>query len=621
MDKRLTLAMRYAESGLHASAWPLVQELLAETQATPALLWFAASLQWDLGAYAAAAAWADKFLAVAAPSDRGNAWHLKGRAYHILGDLSASEDALRNAVACGNATPALWNDLGNLLADLARPVEAEAALRQSLALDSVSAASAIASSNLGAVAASQGRLGDAAACYDDALRVSPGYQAAQINLGVVRVEQGDVPAALAAFDAVLGRAPASRDAQDNRLYARLYTEQDPGVVAAEHRRWAAAFAPAKSIALHDPDPARRLRVGYVSPDFRRHSVAFFLAPFIGAHDPAAVGVFCYSDVRAPDGVTAALRAQADHWRAVQGWSDDALAARIAEDRIDILVDLAGHTQGNRLGLFAGRAAPIQVSAIGYPATTGLAAMDYRLCDAITDPLEADDHASEILVRLVPGLHCYTPPPAPAVTPLPASATGHLTLGSFNKLAKISAATIDLWAAVLAALPGARLRVKAKALADDATQRLLLEKFAAAGIDPARLALSGWLPGDTDHLAAYQGIDLALDTFPYNGTTTTCEALWMGVPVVTLAGRAHAARVSASLLAAVGLADWITSTPEAFVARVAKAAADVAGLAALRAGLRDKMRASPLCDARAHARGLEAAYRAMWREKLRDNSAG
>lgn len=618
MDKRLALAMRYAEAGVYAPAWAALQELLAEPGVTPPLLWFAASLQWDMGAYAEAAAWADKFLAIAAPADRATAWHLKGRACQILGDLPASEEALRTAIACGNATAAVWNDLGNVLADLGRPTDADAAFRQALVVDPDFV---LAHNNLGAVAASQGQFGMAVASYMEALRLQPGYPAAQINLGVAQLERGEVAAALGAFDAVLAQAPALRDAQDNRLYARLYTEEDPAVVAAEHRRWAEGFSPAAAKALMDPDLDRRLRVGYVSPDFRRHSVAFFLAPFLSARDAAAVEVFCYSDVAAPDAVTETLRAQADHWRQVHGWSDQALAARIAEDRIDILVDLAGHTQGNRLGLFAARAAPIQVTGIGYPGTTGLGAMDYRLCDAITDPVEADNYASETLVRLVPGLHCYTPPPAPAVSGLPALARGHVTLGSFNKLAKISAATIALWAGVLRGLPEARLVIKAKALADSGTQSLLMEKFAAAGVDPARLTLSGWIPGDAGHLALYHDIDIALDTFPYSGTTTTCEALWMGVPVVTQAGRGHAARVSASLMAAAGLANWIASTPEAFAARVQAASCDLAGLATLREGLREKMRASPLCDARAHARGVEAAYRAMWRDKIRGSSAG
>ncbi len=613
MDKRFVLALRYAEAGLDAQAWELVAELLAAPGVSPEVLRLGAALRLNAGAWDEALALADRAVAVGDPA----AWHLKGRAHHLGGDLVSGEAALRAALAHG-ATAACWNDLGNVLADLGRPGAADAAFRQAIVIDP---GFVLAHNNLGAVAASQGQFGVAVASYAEALRLQPGYQAARINLGVAQLERGDVVEAMRAFDAVLDQVPAAREAQDNRLYARLYSEQDPAAVAAAHRRWAEGFPPPAVKRIADPDPGRRLRIGYVSPDFRRHSVAFFLAPLIGARDPAAVEVFCYADVAAPDAVTEALRAQADRWRQVHGWSDAALAAQIAEDRIDILVDLAGHTQGNRLGLFAARAAPIQVSAIGYPATTGLAAMDYRLCDAITDPLDADDYASETPVRLVPGLHCYAPPPAPPVSSLPALAKGHLTLGSFNKLAKISAATVALWVNVLRALPNARLVIKAKALADGATQGLLLEKFTAAGIDPGRLTLSGWIPGDAGHLALYQDIDIALDTFPYNGTTTTCEALWMGVPVVTLAGRGHAARVSASLLAAVGLADWIAPTPEAFAARVVSAAADLPGLAGLRAGLREKMRRSPLCDARAHARGLEAAYRTIWRDKIRDSSAG
>ncbi|MBX7200193.1 MAG: tetratricopeptide repeat protein, partial [Rhodospirillaceae bacterium] len=512
-------------------------------------------------------------------------------------------------------TAAAWNDLGNVLADLGNPEEAEAAFHAAAA----DPAFAQALNNLGAVLASQVRVAAAAAWYDEALAIAPRNPSARLNLCVAQLEQGFADGARASFDAVLAQDPGRRDAQDNRLYAPLYTEDDPAVVAAEHRAWGAAIAPAPPLPPADPDPARRLRVGYVSPDFRRHSVAFFLAPFIGAHDRRAVEVFCYADVVKADMVTDALRSEAEHWRAVHGWSDEKLAAHIKADRIDILVDLAGHTQGNRLSVFARRTAPIQVTGIGYPATTGLAAMDYRLCDAVTDPPGADAFCTEHLMRLAPGLHCYAPLPAPEPGPLPALTAGHVTFGSFNKLAKISDATVTLWSRVLSAAPGSRLLVKAKALTEPVTRERLAARFAVLGIARDRLDLQGWLPGDGDHMGLYNRVDIALDTVPYNGTTTTCEALWMGVPVLTLAGRSHAARVSASLLIAAGLPEWIANTPEEFAAKAR--AADIAALAKLRASLREKVRMSPLCDAAAHARGLEAAYRAMWTAALTGSSAG
>lgn len=597
MDKRLVLALRYAEAGLADQAWELVRELLAAPDAPVEALRLGAGLRLDAGAADEALVLAER--AVAAGDQA--AWYIKGRAHHLGGDLTAAEVALRKALQAAPSA-ACWNDLGNVLADLGRSGEAEAAFRAATA----DPAFAAARNNLGAVLASQGRFAAAAACYHDALAIAPHSPAARLNLGVAQLEQGEPDTARLSFDAVLAQNPERRDVQDNRLYARLYTADDPRVVVDEHRAWGAMF-PAPTAAAN-PGPSPRLRIGYVSPDFRRHSVAFFLAPFIGAHDRHAVEVFCYADVLKPDEVTDSLRAATDHWRAVQGWSDERLAAQIKADRIDILVDLAGHTQGNRLTVFAGRAAPIQVTGIGYPATTGLPAMDYRLCDAVTDPAGAEAFSTEKLMRLAPGLHCYAPLAAPAPGPLPALAAGHLTFGSFNKLAKISAATVSLWSQALKAAPGSRLLVKAKALTEDATQERLAARFADHGIARARLDLAGWVPGDGDHMGLYNRVDIALDTVPYNGTTTTCEALWMGVPVLTLAGRGHTARVSASLLTAAGLPEWIAGTEEEFVAKAR--AVDITGLSGLRAALREKMRMSPLCDAASHARGVEAAYRAM-----------
>ena len=610
-DMRLVLALRYAEAGLDDQAWGLVSEMLGESEAPVEALRLGAALRLAAGLPGEALALADRAVAAGDVA----AWHLKGRALQLGGDLEAAAAALREAVQRA-PTAACWNDLGNVLADLGHPGDAETAFRAAIAGDP---AFAPARSNLGAVLASQGRFVAAAACYGEALAIAPLSSAARLNLGVAQLEQGDAGAARASFDAVLSQVPGRRDAADNRLYARLYTEQDPQVIVAEHRAWGATYPAPASMPVHDPDPARRLRVGYVSPDFRRHSVAFFLAPFIGAHDREAVEVFCYADVLKPDEVTARLQAGADHWRAVHGWSDERLAAQIKADRIDILVDLAGHTQGNRLHVFAGRAAPLQVSGIGYPATTGLPAVDYRLCDAVTDPSGAEVFATEKLLRLAPGLHGYTPLAAPDPEAPPALAAGYVTFGSFNKLAKISDATVDLWSRVLAAVPGSRLRVKAKALTEPSTQDRLATRFERLGVARARLTLAGWTPGDGDHMALYNQIDIALDTVPYNGTTTTCEALWMGVPVLTLAGRGHAARVSASLLTAAGLPAWIAATPEDFVAKAR--AVNVADLAKLRLAMRDRVRASPLCDVNAHARGVENAYRAIWVAAITDSSAG
>ena len=276
--------------------------------------------------------------------------------------------------------------------------------------------------------------------------------------------------------------------------------------------------------------------------------------------------------------------------------------------------LLGHTVGNRLDVFAACAAAIQVTGIGYPNTTGLLQMSARFADMMTDPFpQADAWSIEKIIRLKTGLHCYTVPSiALDVGPLPALARKHITFGSFNKRAKISEATIDLWSAVLKAVPFARLLIKAKALGEHAAQQHLAAQFATRGIAIDRLQLSGWRPADADHLALYNDIDIALDTYPYNGTTTTCEGLWMGVPVITRVGQAHAARVGASLLTTLKLPELICADAQAYTDCAVRLAGNFAALSELRRSLRERMRASDLCQPQKYAQAVESEYRVLWR---------
>jgi predicted O-linked N-acetylglucosamine transferase (SPINDLY family) len=294
--------------------------------------------------------------------------------------------------------------------------------------------------------------------------------------------------------------------------------------------------------------------------------------------------------------------------------DRALAALIRADAIDILVDLSGHTADNRLGVLALEPAPVQATWLGYPGSTGLAAIDWRISDAIADPAGvAETLSSERIWRLADGFHCFRPPAdAPPVGPAPC-AGGTVTFASFNTFAKLSPAALRLWAAILHAVPHARLLLKDNRPHDPATARGHRARFLAAGIDPARLDILPRAAGTAAHLAAYARVDVALDPFPYNGTTTTCEALWMGVPVITRAGDRHASRVGASLLHRVGLDDLVADADDAYLRAAVALAGDPARIAALRASLRERMRASPLCNAHGFARALEAAYRAMWRD--------
>jgi predicted O-linked N-acetylglucosamine transferase (SPINDLY family) len=642
MDHRLALALKLYDQGLPDAAWHAVQELARADDAPREALHLAAVLCLETAHHDEALRFAERLIAgdgadVDAHLLRGQALRELGHfdeafaaftriaslrapdaglhlnlalLHHRTGRLADSEAAYRAALALDPANAGAWNNLGLLLDDSGQPEAAAEAFAKSIAL---APQVSITHNNLGVTLAGQGRYAAAARAHEKALALDPRNIAARINLGVAQVEQGALEDARRTFDSALAQGPLNRDAADNRLYLDVYMEPDPARICARHRAWGHELnvpGSASGRAVRKP-----LKVGYVSADFRRHSVSFFVEALLRHHDPDYIEVQCWSDVAQADAVTARLKSlvpQANkRWHDVAGWDDERLRAAIRAADIDVLVDLGGHTNGNRLAMFAKRAAPIQVSALGYPATTGVLAMDYRLCDAITDPPGSETFSTEKLMRLH-ALHCFTPPEgAPALAAPPALARGHITFGSFNKLAKISDDAVRVWAGVLTAVPGSRLLLKTKPLVEEETRASVVRRFAAHGIDASRLDLRGWQPGDADHLAVYRDVDIALDTFPYNGTTTTCEALWMGVPVVSLTGRGHAARVGASLLTSAGLRSWCAANEEGFRDLAVKAAADVKALTEVRAGLRGQLRGSRLCDGLTYARDVESAYRAMF----------
>jgi predicted O-linked N-acetylglucosamine transferase (SPINDLY family) len=400
-------------------------------------------------------------------------------------------------------------------------------------------------------------------------------------------------------------------------------DADADKVLEEHREWGriiqARISPLDPIEL-DRDPLRRLRVGYLSPDFREHSVASFIEPVLKLHDRSRFEVWCYSNLPLPDDTTTRIKAAVDGWRDVDKLSDGETARLIREDRIDILVDLSGHTANSRLAVLAARPALVQMTWLGYPNTTGLRTIDYRITDWVADPAGEDAYYSEELLRLEGCFLCYRPDPnTPEVAPLPALKSGHVTFGSFNNFSKINPGVLQLWAEVLKQVPGSRLLLKCPALTDTTVRDRVSAALQALGIGAERVELLGHTPTRQEHLALYAGVDIALDTFPYNGTTTTCEALWMGVPVLSLAGKHHAGRVGAALLNAAGLADWLADTPESFVAIAQTMAADVTGLARLRGSLRGQLADSPLCDAADFVRRLEEAMLKVWAKRLQDVS--
>lgn len=468
-------------------------------------------------------------------------------------------------------------------------------------------------SNLGDALSKQNRFDEAIASYHQAIALMP--QAGQIhsNLGLALQRVGRMAEALACFDQALTLEPGLIVAASNGLMASLYyhgytAEQ----VFARHLAFAQRFeAPLKANwrpHTNDRSPQRRLRLGYVSADLRAHPVANFFEPIFMRHDKSRFEVFVYSNNAYRDAVTERFAAAADHWRACGPWSDVQLANAIRADQIDLLVDLSGHTAGNRLLALARKPAPVQVTWIGYPNTTGLAAMDYRLTDDNLDPPGLTDaFHTERLVRL-PSLFPFQPAPeSPPVTPLPALAAPVFTLACLNNMAKVNEAVVAVWSRLLLALPQARLLLGNAG--NHSTQRWLLALFAAQGIGPERLSLRAKL-GMAQYLALHGEIDLMLDPFPYTGGTSTMHSLWMGVPVVTLAGDRSASRQGASALSMVGLPEFIAKNEQEYIDTVLHWAADPDALNRLRQDLRQRM-AAIQDDPGRFTRAVEQALADMW----------
>jgi predicted O-linked N-acetylglucosamine transferase (SPINDLY family) len=509
------------------------------------------------------------------------------------------------------------NNLGLALAAQGRIEQAITHYQRALAL---SPDDFVACNNLGNACKALGRIEQAITHYQRALALNPGYAPAHHNLGSALALQGRMSQAIAHYERARALWPGNIATSQSLLLLLNYSaDVNPRDVYAAHRDFARRFESPLATAIqpheNDRSPQRRLRIGYVSSDFRQHSVGYFVETVITHHDRAHFEVTCYANHPLEDAVTERLKSRADRWRRIDGLPDEQVARQIRDDRIDVLLDLNGHCGQGRLLVFARKPAPVQVTWLGYPNTTGLSGMDYRLTDGFADPVGLTEHLhSEKLLRLPECFLCYQAPrDAPPVSGLPGRETGHVTLGSFNNLPKVTREVKVLWAAILQAIPGARLILKNPALGGEAIQEMTRREFVQLGIAPQRLDLLGHDPSPRAHLERYHGIDIGLDPFPYNGTTTTCEALWMGVPVVTLAGTTHAGRVGVSLLSNLGLDEFVTRTPEDYLTTVARLSGDLDRLATLRSTLRARMAASPLTDGERFTRHLECAYRTMWQE--------
>lgn len=484
--------------------------------------------------------------------------------------------------------------------------------------------------NLAIVYGKMFRFEESLACYQRVLELVRPDERAELLGSTANClsELWMVDDAIACFDLAIASSNhlfQKRALASTRLFMLHYSAHwSAAAIAAEHKNWGRQYfehVPIKHF-TNNPDPDRPIRVAYLSPDLKIHAVVFFLQPVLAAHDPAQVTVYCYSDVKKPDVVTRQLKEQ-HHviWRDCSAMNDASLQELLQQDQIDVLVDLAGHTALNRLPLFAGRAAPVQVSWIGYPNSTGLMEMDYRISDAWVDPPGVTDSLhTEELIRLPDSFLCYRPgADFPDVGSLPCQTNGYVTFGSFSNFKKVTPDILDLWARILAKVPDSRLVFRARGLSRDRFMRDIAPLFLRHQVAPERISVLGHARSVVGNLEGYHTIDIALDTFPYHGTTTTCESLCMGVPVVTRAGGSHVSRVGVSLLHSVGLPELIGNSPEEYCALAVALAADTARLAVLRSSLRDRLLASPLADNSTFTRHLEEVYRKIWQRWCKENS--
>jgi protein O-GlcNAc transferase len=551
------------------------------------------------------------------------AWAVLAKTLAAKGDPEGSEAAYLRAVALDPDALEVRVNLGVSLAGRGATAEAVGHLRAAARL---APTHALVLRNLGGVLRTTGALEEAVGVLARALALDASDAGAYTNLGLALSALGRHTEALPHLERAVALSPHEPLYHDNLLMLMHYDDRcSPDAIAAAHRRYGAMVesrTPRLPPVVPAPLAGRPLRVGFVSADLRQHSVAFFLEPLLAYAAHTSTVLLAYSASRGADAVTARIRPYFEEFREIAALDDAAAAARIREDAIDVLVDLGGHTQGNRLGLFARRPAPVQMTYLGYPNTTGLGAIDFRITDAWSDPPgRAESRHTERLIRLESGFLCYRPPESsPEVAP-PPSTLGHPpTFGSFNALAKLSEHTLALWGRLLRETPEARLLVKQSFLSDAESRASFERRLAQLGFPRERVVLLGHVAGLDAHLAAYAQVDVALDSFPYHGTTTTCDALWMGVPVVTLAGDAHVSRVGVSLLARMGAHAQIAADDDAYVACAQALLRDESQRVSMRARARAKLAEAGIVGGHVVAQAFFDALRAAWEAAVDGASA-
>jgi predicted O-linked N-acetylglucosamine transferase (SPINDLY family) len=540
-------------------------------------------------------------------------WESLARCQRALGLPHEALESLGKFAQIQPANATAHELLGELAAVVNGFAAAEPHFRKATEIDP---SMAIAWSNLGlSLLEKTGHIAEGMECLDKALQLDPFLVAASSARGLGLQRLYKTEESLDLHNSILWMEPQNtRVLSARNMLLNYLPGQDRQSVFEAHKEFGALFQKDEFQVFFNPqEPDKKLRVGFISPDLRHHSVAFFLKPLLQNLDPSRVQTLLYHCHHTEDATSAALRKLASKWTNLNGVEDDAAATLIQRDAPDILIDLAGHSAMNRLPLLARGLAPVQISYLGYPNTTGMQAITHRLVDEITDPSgDADAFATEKLIRFSPCAWTYEAH-SEAPSPTMPDEDAPITFGSFNNLLKVTDETLSVWAKILIRVTDSRLFIKSVFLDDPEVAKNVLERITAASIAEDRVELSGFFAATQDHLAAYNRVDVALDTFPYNGTTTTCEALWMGVPVVSLIGDRHASRVGLSLLTAVGHAEWAAETEDAYIEKAVSLAEDRALRSQLRETLRSQVAASILCDHAGQATRFEAALRHAWSE--------
>jgi protein O-GlcNAc transferase len=539
------------------------------------------------------------------------ALHYLGVIAHQSGRSDIAIDLVRKALSLNPNDSEIHNNLGNILKEAGQLDQAIAACRHAILLNPNLAE---AYNNLGNALRASGQFDQAVVAFRQAMVLKPNYPDVYNNLGNVLADMGELDESIAAYRQAIALRSNYAAAQSNLVNAMHYHPgYNAGAIAQEldiwNRRYAEQFKQFTQPHLNDRNPQRRLRIGYVSSDFRGHPVGRFMLPLLAHHDKTNFQVFAYSQTSVADAITRQLRSHVDEWRTIVNLSDAQAADLIRQDRIDILVDLTMHTIGNRLLVFARKPAPVQVTYLAFCSTTGLQAIDYRLSDPYLDPPGEDESVySEKTIRLPETYWCYQPIlDNSEIGPSPTLDRGFITFGSLNSFCKVTEPALVTWARILTAVPKSQLLLHAY---EGAHRQGVLDRLERENVDPKRVRFAGYMQA-RNYFELYQQIDVALDTFPFAGGTTTCDALWMGVPVVSLAGKTAVGRGGSSILSNLGMPELIAHTEEEYVQIATELAQNFPRLCNLHSVLRHRMEQSPLMDAPRFARNIESAYRQMW----------